>query len=248
MTRTDSINATTSASSNSTTRALILCRAILPSSAQRKIVRGQTPRRAAIVLALLNWWMTTQFWGAVLGESDVFMVTISGAIVPQPSVRVYRVYGSWFTSWGSMRGGDQSDSTRAASINASTSASSNSTTRALILWRVSIPPSAHRKIVRGHTPSFSAIALAFLNRRMDSPVAGAIPVVRDVDVFMGVISAFTGPRQARASTEFTGVAIPRLGQFSFLIFETTKLTYVRNRGRLSTENSVDESDYLLRFP
>lgn len=53
-TRAESINAATSPSSKSTTRELILCRAIMPASAQRKSVRGQIPSRAARGLALLN--------------------------------------------------------------------------------------------------------------------------------------------------------------------------------------------------
>jgi len=53
-TRVDSTKATISASSNKTTRALILWRAIFPSFAQRKRVRGQMPRRAAMDFALLK--------------------------------------------------------------------------------------------------------------------------------------------------------------------------------------------------
>ena len=53
-TRELSINATTSTSSKSTTRALILCLVILPALAQRKSVRGQMPRLFEIVRALLK--------------------------------------------------------------------------------------------------------------------------------------------------------------------------------------------------
>ena len=51
------------------------------------------------------------------------------------------------------------------SISATTSTSSNNTTRALILWRVTMPASAHRKSVRGQMPSRSAIGFALLNLR-----------------------------------------------------------------------------------
>ena len=57
-------------------------------------------------------------------------------------------------------------------MNAITSASSNSTTRVLILWRVILPASAHRKIVLGQTPSRLATDLALLNFRTVTPPKG----------------------------------------------------------------------------
>jgi len=65
--------------------------------------------------------------------------------------------------------------TRAASINATTSASSNSTTRALTLYRVILPASAHRKIVREQIPGWLAMDFALLNLRM----AGAADAAGD---------------------------------------------------------------------
>lgn len=54
---------------------------------------------------------------------------------------------------------------RAESRRAITSASSNNTTRAFILWREIFPSSAHLKIVRGHTPMRCATFRALLNCR-----------------------------------------------------------------------------------
>jgi hypothetical protein len=56
--------------------------------------------------------------------------------------------------------------TRADFNKAATSDSSNNTTRELILWRASFPPSAQRKIVRGHTPNRAAMARALLYFRI----------------------------------------------------------------------------------
>ena len=57
-------------------------------------------------------------------------------------------------------------------MNAITSVSSNSTTRVLILWRVILPASAHRKIVLGQTPSRLATDFALLNFRTVTPPKG----------------------------------------------------------------------------
>jgi len=73
----ESMNATTSASSNSTTRALILWREIFPASAQRKIVRGQMPSRPAIDLALLNLRPPTALNSASRSINDFVVVCMA---------------------------------------------------------------------------------------------------------------------------------------------------------------------------
>ena len=94
--RAESMNATTSASSNSTTRALILWRVIMPASAQRKIVRGQMPNRPAIDLALLNLRPPTLLFSASLPINDFVVVCMDTfwAICHAPTIaRVYPIYG-----------------------------------------------------------------------------------------------------------------------------------------------------------
>ena len=59
------------------------------------------------------------------------------------------------------------------SINAATSASSNNTRRALILWRTILPALAHRKTVRGQMPNRLAMDLALLNLRPVMPSGSA---------------------------------------------------------------------------
>jgi len=80
-------------------------------------------------------------------------------------------------------------SIRAASTKAATSASSNNTIRALVLWRANFPSLAQRNIVRGQTPSLSATTFALLNRRMVVSARGTIRVEDGVDEFMTAISA-----------------------------------------------------------
>ena len=74
-----------------------------------------------------------------------------------------------------------------------TSISSNTTTRALILWRVIFPASAQRKRVLGQTPSRSAIDLALLNLRPPTPLSCASLSVND---FVFCMASFCGIRRA----------------------------------------------------
>ena len=95
---------------------------------------------------------------------------------------------------------------RAASMNATTSASSNSTTRALVLWRVILPASAYRKIVLGQMPSRSAMDLALLNLRPAKPSKCATRAASDF-VVVSMVSFLCVPQRIGNS-----VAPPKLRQ------------------------------------
>ena len=87
------IKSAISASSNNTTRAFILCRVTFPLSAQRKIVRGHTPSRPAIVRALLNL-LSVPLAPGEASSSFCLIPETKSSDASASMLRTYRVFGS----------------------------------------------------------------------------------------------------------------------------------------------------------